>query len=525
MSIEKKKDNEHSDYIDTYSHINIHSNNCTADNNYKNIEANTQTVDKKNTIKANQHHSIFSINTEEDITKKPLLQRVENFSVKHRDKLVFVHMVMFVLFTIFIITPLFLSTPTKDSTIFNHFTTFANFAIWGLWAPLVFLSVIFTGRSWCGLLCPMGAATEFVNKKGLQLNIPAWLRWEGTPVISFILVAIWGQTVGVQTHHEAIAIVFGTTMVAAIIIGFFFGKNKRAWCRHACPIGLLLGVFSRISIFNFANKNPKEEHGRYAEKGLCPNMIKISCKDESRHCIQCLRCVNPKSKSGLKMEFRYAGEEVENIKKHNPNKAEVWFLFMAIGVILARVLLFTDPSYQLLRSKLEAWFISNNWTMMFESSSIWVMRSYPEHGEVFNWLDFTAITLYILVLMVIFAAILAIGVAISTYMTKNVGRKGRVFVELSYQYMPIVMASIAIGLGGVFFNSLSLLGLSGLVITNIKIMIFGLALLWSMRIGYKILNNMDINRAAAIILTIPTSLCGLAIGYGWLIAVAPNHIF
>ena len=167
---------------------------------------------------------------------------IEAFFVRFRAYLPWVHAAKCVVFVAIMVVPLLLPDLPENATPLTHFTTFANYAVWGLWFPLLFLSVIFTGRSWCGLLCPMGAASEWVNKIGLQRPIPGWLRWEGTPVISFIVTTILGQTLGVRDHAEAAAGVFGGTTAAALLIGFLYGRKKRAWCRHACPIGRVLGL-------------------------------------------------------------------------------------------------------------------------------------------------------------------------------------------------------------------------------------------------------------------------------------------
>lgn len=188
--------------------------------------------------------------TTQDVGQR-VSSQIEVFFVRHREHLVWVHGVMFICFLALLFLPLFLSEAPEQATPFTHFSVFANSIMWGVWFPLVFLSVIFTGRSWCGLLCPMGAASEWANKKGLQRTVPRWLKWEGTPVVSFIIVTILGQTVGVRDHPEAIAEVFGGTLLFAILIGYLYGRNKRTWCRHMCPIGLLLGVFSRLGAVQF----------------------------------------------------------------------------------------------------------------------------------------------------------------------------------------------------------------------------------------------------------------------------------
>jgi polyferredoxin len=281
---------------------------------------------------------------------------LEAFFARYQDQLVWVHALMFCFFLILLFLPVFLSEPAENATPLTHFTVLANYLIWGLWFPLIFLSVIFTGRSWCGLLCPMGAASEWSNKWGLQWKIPDWMRWEGTPVISFLIITTLGQTVGVRDHPEAIAEVFGFTLLLAIVIGFLYGRNKRAWCRHMCPIGLLLGVYSRLGAIQFTPKKKKPGGDAYTENGICPTMIDISRKEESRHCIECFRCVNPEAKGGLELHARIPGEEIKNIRRHNPNMSEIWFLFLGSGIALGGFLWLVLPQYPLLRQQVgESW--------------------------------------------------------------------------------------------------------------------------------------------------------------------------
>ena len=128
------------------------------------------------------------------MTVEGVTRTIEAFFVRHRDRLVWLHAAMAVVFVAVIVLPVFLPDPPGDATPLTHWTSFASYALWGLWFPLVFLSVIFTGRSWCGLLCPMGAAAEWANKRGPQRAIPGWLKWEGTPVVSFLFITILGQT-------------------------------------------------------------------------------------------------------------------------------------------------------------------------------------------------------------------------------------------------------------------------------------------------------------------------------------------
>lgn len=432
---------------------------------------------------------------------------IEAFFVRHRDRLVWVHAAMAAMFIAVILVPVILPDPPGDATPLTHWTSFANFALWGLWFPLVFLSVIVTGRSWCGLLCPMGAAAEWANKRGPKGAIPAWLKWEGTPIVSFLITTILGQTVGVRDHPEAALEVFGGTLVAAIVLGFLYGRKKRAWCRHACPIGLLLGVFSRIGAVQFAPKMPRPGGDAWTEKGVCPTMIDLPRKQESRHCIQCFRCVNPEAKGALELRLRRPGAEIEDIRHHNPNAAEVWFLFLATGVALGGFLWLVLPIYQHWRQSLGIWAVEQDLAWLGEPGPAWLMSVHPDRREVFVWLDFWMILGFMTGVMVVLSALLAALTAAAARLAD-----GR-FVELGYQYAPVAMVSLVVGLGGTLFKPL------GELAGPAKGVLFLAGILWSGWLGWRILAPYGLRTGRRLLALAPGLTGTLAVALAWWPAV------
>ncbi len=426
-------------------------------------------------------------------TERPAwVAQVEAFFVRYKEAILLVQVAMFGVFMLLLFLPLFLSEPGEQDGSLDHFTVLANYLIWGLWFPLVFISVIFSGRSWCGLLCPMGAASEWANKRGLKRAIPAWLRWEGTPIVSFIFITTLGQTVGVRDHPEAIAEVFGGTLIAAIVIGYLYGRNKRAWCRHACPIGLLLGVFSRLGAIQFAAKRPKAGPDRHTEKGVCPTMIDIARKTESRHCIECFRCVSPSAKGGLALQVRRPGAEIEQIRDHNPNTAEVWFFFLGTGSALGGFLWLVLPLYQTWRAQVATWFVEHEYYWIGDAGPWWLMSVHPQRREVFTWLDFIMIVGWMSLCALVLAAVLWTTTQLAAWLAGKMGsdssQKKR-FIELGYQYAPIAMVSLILGLGSELFEPLRQLGFSRDDIGILKASLFAVSLVWSLFLGYQILGR------------------------------------
>lgn len=432
--------------------------------------------------------------------------RLERAFVWLRPWLPWLHATLFVGFLMLLLGPVLL----PEMPITTWLAGFSNWLIWGLWFPLVFASVLISGRSWCGVLCPMGAASQWMNDIGLKRAVPGWLRWEGTPIVSFILITILGQTVGVRDYPVALLEVFGGTLVAALLIGFFYGqgRGRRAWCRHACPIGLLLGVFSRLSIVDLVPKRQRKGGDAYTERGMCPTMIDINRKTESRHCIMCMRCVHPHRSGGLTLRLRPPGDEVAEIRRHHPSMSEVWFLLLGTGVALGGFLWLVLPEYQWLRQQLGVWAIEHDMFWIGQSGPAWLMAVHPEARETFVWLDFILIVGWMFGVMLLFTLLLGALNGVSTWLAGRLGAIGdyrQRYIELGYQFAPAAMLSLLLGLGGELFN-----GLPPQSIIWVKLTLLAGAFVWSVMLGWRILRGQGLNSASSTLAMMP-GITGIAV--------------
>lgn len=414
--------------------------------------------------------------------------------------------------------PVMLPEPASGATALTDLRLALSYLLWGVWFPLVFLSVIPFGRVWCGALCPMGAATEAMNKIGLKRPIPAWIRWEGTPAISFILTTLYGQTLGVRDHPEAAAGIFGGTMLLAMLVGYLYGRDKRVWCRHVCPIGRVLGLYSRLGILQFASRLRLPGAHEYSERGPCPTMIDLSRKTESRHCIACFRCVQPKAANGMRVSLRAPGDEIENIRDHRANGAEAWFLFLDTGVALGGFLWLVLPWYQDARQSFGEWAIERGWDWVVEVGPAWLMSVHPARAEAFMWLDFLCIVGFMVGCMLLLSAILAATTALAAGLAGRAGAEGgfgRLFTELGYQYAPVALMSLVIGLGAELLAPLreTPLGETGIHVVRGGLFAFGAV--WSVWLGYRLTRRMGLSPRACLAPLVPGLLGSLVVGIGW----------
>lgn len=427
---------------------------------------------------------------------KDISRAIESFFVKNRERFIYIHMFMLIVFLALILIPAFLPLPSEDAAIFNNFTLAARFILWGLWFPLVLLSVVLFGRLWCGLLCPQGALSEYAGRRGFNKPIPRWMRWEGMPIISFIVVTILGQLVGVRDYPLAALEVLGGTMVIAAIVGFLYASGWRPWCRYLCPIGPLLGIFSRLGAVSFNPPHPpllKGGTGGVAGDGrgcVCPTFINTANKVASSNCIECFRCVDPETSHSLHLRIRRPGLEIEEIKKREPSLWEVVFLFLATGLALGAFHWQVNPVYIQYKQAVGGFLLNRGLgEFIGKNGPWWLMVNYPQAGETFIWLDFISITTFMLICMAGIVIILFMLTMLSASIVREKDPIMATVAKLGYLYAPVALISLIIGLGLILFQSLNDIGIDKDVVRIAQGFLFAAGGMWSLYLAVRLHNG------------------------------------
>lgn len=418
------------------------------------------------------------------LLKRPLVESIEEFFLKHRERFWLVHMVVLLLMAVLLVGPAFLPLPDEGATIFDDFSLFASFVVWGVWFPLLFLSVILSGRLWCGVFCPQGAASEYASKKGLAFAPPRWMRKDWIAILSFIVITIFGQVVGVRDYPLATLEVLGGTTLVAVLIGYIYGGGRRVWCRYLCPMGPLLGVLSRFGAVSF-------ERPAGTGKGYpCPTFVNTAAKTSSANCIECFRCVNPGEKGSLRVELRRPGREVEEIERREPSLWETIFLFSATGLALGAFYWQISPLYIRLKHTIGDFFMNMGLLHVVGSPGPrWLVVNYPEAGEVFLWLDVMAITIFMVAAMVGVAVLLSGFTAVAALLNGRGGSVKEGFISLGYVYGPVALLSLVIGLGQILFQTVVELGVAPQFVRSLEMGLFAAGGLWSMYLAYRLVKG------------------------------------
>lgn len=222
----------------------------------------------------------------------------------------------------------------------------------GVVAALLVLTLLF-GRVYCSVICPLGVFQDAVShiagkiRKNRFSYSPA-LRWMRYAVLVLFIVAMvagvgsfvallapyssygrmvsnllaplyqWGNNIvagfaeraGSYAAYETDVWVksIPTFVIAAltfVVISWLAWRGGRTYCNTICPVGTVLGVVSRFSLFKVAFDEDKCKNC-----GLCARKCKASCIDVENHkidhsrCVACMNCVSDCKFGALKLTHR-----------------------------------------------------------------------------------------------------------------------------------------------------------------------------------------------------------------------------
>jgi hypothetical protein len=132
-------------------------------------------------------------------------------------------------------------------------TNLGNLIVWSYWWPAIVILVIFFGRIWC-MICPVEIITTFFAKIGLKRKRPAWLL-SGWAITVFYLLILFVGIQGFAIHRNPffMAVYLLVIVGVSVIVGSIYEKNT--FCRYVCPVGYLLGIYSKLSFLGWRVKN------------------------------------------------------------------------------------------------------------------------------------------------------------------------------------------------------------------------------------------------------------------------------
>jgi polyferredoxin len=425
-----------------------------------------------------------------------------------------------VAYAFLVTTPALLPLPDRTARIWTDLTSFAQFLFWGLWWPFVLLSMILVGRAWCGLFCPEGALTEAASRVGRGHAIPRWLTWAGWPFVAFALTTVYGQMVSVYQYPKPTLLILGGSTLAAMAVGYLYGRNKRVWCRYLCPVSGVFALLAKLAPLQFrvdreAWAASQAAGGRGVRAVNCAPLVPIRTMEGTSLCHMCGRCSGFRGAVGL--AWRSPNEEIVNVAGRHANPWETaLILFGLMGIAVGAFHWASSPWYIAIKQALAVWLVDRGVLWPLETAAPWwILTDYPDRNDVLTLLDGALLLAYVAVtasaLGTTLAGLLALG-------TRLAGRwSAERFHHLAQTLLPLAGCGVFLGLSALTVTLLREEGLRLAWVDDLRALLLAGATLWSVWLAWRVVGLWT--RGGPRVLAVSCVAAGALVGDGgwWLL--------
>ncbi|TLX62730.1 hypothetical protein DN820_14940 [Stutzerimonas nosocomialis] len=443
------------------------------------------------------------------------LARIGDWLRDHAGAIRLVQWLVVIFYLILLLVPALLALPPSQARMLDHLTPLAQFVFWGLWWPFVLLSVVLFGRLWCGLLCPEGSLSEWISWRGLNRRTPRWIRWSGWPTVAFILTTVYGQLISVYDYGRAAALILGGSTVAAMLVGFFYGRGKRIWCRHLCPVGGVFGLLARLAPLHYrvdealwqANQGPR------LTPPNCAPLIDIRRMRGNRECHACGRCSGQRGAVALTARSPNAEILIVGDQAQHGRWDVRLLLFGMIGLAMGAFQWTVSPWFIGLKQAAAGWLVEQDILWPLEASAPWwLLTHYPEVNDAFTWLDGATILSYLGASTMLIGGALWLALRVAA----AVMRRGEpVFRHLALTFTPLAGAGLFLGLSA---TTVKLLRYEGFLLAwaqPARAWLLCGAIAWTLYLSWQVISRHGANGLRRPLAFGCCVLGGAVVGYGW----------
>ncbi len=391
-------------------------------------------------------------------------------------------------YLLLVAVPAFLPLPGRAAHLWNNLTLIAQFAFWGVWWPFVLLSMVLFGRAWCGFFCPEGALTELVSARGKGRAVPRWVTWGGWPFVAFASTTIYGQMVSVYQYPKPVLVILGGSTVAAVAVGYLYGRNKRVWCRYLCPVNGVFGLLAKLAPLHFridpqAWQASQRRHD-HIESINCAPLVPIRTMKGSARCHMCGRCSD--FRGAVSLELRSPNAEIVTVAgAQNDPWQTVLLLFGLMGVAFGAFDWPTSPWYVAVKQAIAAWLVDHGllWPIEY-SAPWWLLTNYPARSDVLTVLDGAVLLGHILLAATLMGVVVGLTLALAM---RACGRwSWRRFHHLAQTLIPLAGCGVFLGLSALTVSLLRTEGIQLPWIGIARLAFLAGASVWTLWLAWRV---------------------------------------
>jgi len=176
---------------------------------------------------------------------------------------------------------------------------------------------LLAGRAFCGWMCPVGTAQDFLASLSRRItgektvrgkkrrsylpikisqNFDPWLRPLKYLILAIIILAsawsVYPPLWEICPARALFSYQLSAPLLISVLILFIITSmvNRLFWCKYLCPLGAALAIYNKIAPLRLVIN-----HGSCTSCGRCDPVCPMDISDltnnlRSAECIQCLEC-------------------------------------------------------------------------------------------------------------------------------------------------------------------------------------------------------------------------------------------
>lgn len=133
------------------------------------------------------------------------------------------------------------------------YTNLATLGFWVIWMMGLILVLPLAGRLWC-TVCPVGGCNDLVARIGAKRAYPRRLQNFIPMALLLVVFTAAADLLRINRYPDYTAALLLLVLAMAVGAGLLF--KGRVFCRYWCPVGGMVGVFTRIAPFEVGSKDP-----------------------------------------------------------------------------------------------------------------------------------------------------------------------------------------------------------------------------------------------------------------------------
>lgn len=420
-----------------------------------------------------------------------MLAYAGNWLLRHQRTIRTLQWLVVACYVALLVVPALAPLPARTEHIWTNLTLFAQFVFWGIWWPFVLLSMILVGRMWCGILCPEGALSETASSHGKGWAVPKWITWGGWPFVAFAGTTIYGQMVSVYQYPKPALVILGGSTLAAVAVGYLYGRNKRVWCRYLCPVTGVFALLSKLAPLHFrVDRNAwhtwRKQPGMQVQLNCAP-LVPIRTMRGASACHMCGRCSG--FRGAIVLARRSPNDEIATMAGGEPKLVET--LLIAFGLLGIAPGAFLWPSSDLfvsIKQTIAEWLIDRGITWPLEPlAPWWILTNYPGQNDTLNLVDGAVLVSYIIGMGTLLGGCICLALAASARVlgTWSTAR----FHHLAQALIPLAGCGVFLGLSALTVTMLHSEGFALDFVGPVRALLLGGAALWSFILAWSIIGQ------------------------------------